>query len=462
MTTIEQAFELALQHHRSGRLAEAQAIYQKILESNPRHAGSLNLLGVIAVQQRQYGSGIALIEQAIARDPHQASFHSNLGEAHRGRGDFERARASFERALRIDPALTETHNNLGLVLQACGDFPAARRSLERAIELRPDNAEAHYNLARLLLLLGDFGSGWREHGWRRRIVGHPSQQLASPPWDGRPLEHERLLLYGEQGLGDNLQMIRYLSLVRQVARHIEVQLPAALLPLMAVSGIQGLPLEGPAPPHDAHCSLADLPAIFSPTESSIPNAVPYLSAHEERVRQWTARMTAYPGYRVGIAWQGNPSFALDELRSIQLVYFAPLAHVPGVRLVSLQKKPGSEQIDALAGGFELLRFDDQLDVSHGSFMDTAALMQGLDLVVTSDTSIAHLAGALAVPTWVILPHVPDWRWMLERSDSPWYPTLRLFRQSGRGQWGEVLARATAALAERVAAANTNPSGRVKS
>lgn len=458
MPTIEQAFHLAIEHHRAGRVADAENLYRQILQYDARHAGSLNLLGVIANQRGQLDAGIELIGQAIAIDAGQAGFHSNLGEAYRRRGEFDEARQCFETALRLDASTSETHNNLGLILQAQGDLPSARQCFKRAIGLRADNADAHYNLARLLLLEGDFSAGWREHAWRRLIFGHPSQRLTGRVWGGRPLHDQTLLVYGEQGLGDNLQFIRYLPLVEARAARLSVQVPGALLSLLTGSGFRHLlPLEGPPPPHDVHCSFADLPHLFETTVETIPAAVPYLFPDEQLLKAWRSEIGQHKGFRVGIAWQGNPDFQLDRLRSIPLQDFEPLAQVPGVRLLSLQKHNGAGQIDALSPRFEVLRFDDHLDVAHGTFMDTAALMKCLDLVITSDTSIAHLAGALAVPTWVVLPQAPDWRWLLHRQDSPWYPTMRLFRQTRMGQWSDVIQIVAAELAQRVSSM-TSPQG----
>lgn len=449
MATIEQAFHLAIEHHRAGRVADAENLYRQILQFAPRHAGSLNLLGVIEIQRRQPETGVELIGQAIAIDPNQSSFHSNLGEAYRAVGQLAKARQCFEHALRLGGNITETHNNLGLILQSQGDLPAAQQCYERAIALRPDNAEAHYNLSRLLLLEGDFEAGWREHAWRRRIFGHPSQTLTTPVWDGKPLENRTLLLYGEQGLGDNLQFIRFVPLVKSRVANLVVQVPDGLLPLLSCSGIQHLaPLTGPTPPHGVQCSLADLPEHFGTTIETIPARVPYLFPAEYLLAAWRTEMKQHPGFRVGIAWQGNPDFYSDRWRSIPLTDFEPLTRVPEVRLVSLQKHDGAKQLDAIAGRLKVVRFDDRLDIAHGSFMDTAALMKCLDLVVTSDTSIAHLAGALGVPTWVVLPQAPDWRWMLHRQDSPWYPTMRLFRQAQAGSWTEVMHRVAEALTER--------------
>jgi hypothetical protein len=253
-------------------------------------------------------------------------------------------------------------------------------------------------------------------------------------------------------LGDTLQFIRYVAPAKTRAPKLVIQVPGVLLPILTCSGYQRLfPLEAPPPPHDAQASLADLPELFGSTLETVPAAVPYLFADERLVAAWRNELAQREGYRVGIAWQGNPSFQLDRLRSIPLQEFEPLARVRGVRLVSLQRHSGLDQLDALARRFDVERFDDRLDTTSGSFMDTAAVMKNLDLVVTSDTSIAHLAGALGVPTWVVLPSAPDWRWLLHRQDSPWYPTMRLWRQTHRGEWSDVMHQVAAELAHRVAA-----------
>ncbi|MEX0978490.1 MAG: tetratricopeptide repeat-containing glycosyltransferase family protein, partial [Pirellulales bacterium] len=415
----------------------------------PSHAETLHLFGLIAIQQGRYADAMASIGQAIAVNPRRASFYSNLGEAHRGLGQLAEAVDCCQRAIRLEPNLSEAHNNLGLALRTQGDVAGATRQFERAVELKHDNVNAHFNLACILLLQGDFQRGLREYAWRMQMPWHPSRELSIPPWDGSPLVGKRLLLYAEQGLGDTMQFIRYLPLIHRRAAEVTTIVQGELLPLLPRSGFQGLlPRGAPTPPCDAQCPLVSLPELLATTPQTIPADVPYLRADPQLVEHWRAQLDGISGFKVGIAWQGSKTYMLDRYRSIPPAAFEPLATVGGVRLISLQVGEETRQLDALAGRFEVLRFLDRFDAEHGAFMDTAAVMMNLDLVVTSDTAIAHLAGALGVPVWVALCAAPDWRWMLNRPDSPWYPTMRLFRQSVLGQWSDVFAAIAAAIMER--------------
>jgi hypothetical protein len=278
-------------------------------------------------------------------------------------------------------------------------------------------------------------------------------QFPTPPWDGSPLDGRTILVHAEQGLGDTMQFLRYVPLVRRRGgRVILVCQPPLMRLLSRVPGIERLVAWGePLPEYDVQVPLMSLPGLFGTTLETVPAEVPYLDAEPALVEAWRHRLGSYAGFQVGIVWQGNPRFRFDRLRSIPLAQFAPLARVPGVHLLSLQKGPGRDQLAALPGSFPVTDLGHQLDETTGAFLDTAAVMKNLDLVITSDTVAAHLAGALGVPVWVALHDVPDWRWLLDREDSPWYPTMRLFRQTRPGQWEEVFERIAAALHRRLAA-----------
>ncbi len=261
-------------------------------------------------------------------------------------------------------------------------------------------------------------------------------------WDGSPLEGRTILLHTEQGLGDAIQFIRFAASVRDRGGRVLVECPKGLVPLLgSCPGIAGLVARGEeAPPFDVHAPLLGLPRLLGTTLANLPRAVPYLSADPAAVARWGEELALDRSWKVGIAWQGNPRFKADRHRSIPLARFAPLAAVPGVRLYGLQKGPGTEQIAPASATVPLVDLGARLDEAGATFADTSAVMRHLDLIVTSDTSIAHLAGALGVPVWVALGASADWRWLLGREDCPWYPTMRLFRQSRPGDWAEVLAR----------------------
>jgi hypothetical protein len=258
-------------------------------------------------------------------------------------------------------------------------------------------------------------------------------------------------LHAEQGLGDTLQFVRFASLVRQCGGRVLLLAPRPLLPLLELTdGFDHIACDiDSLPPFDVHAPLMSLPGILRTTLNSVPATVPYLAANAELTAVWRERLQTARGFRVGINWQGDPNNPMDRTRSISLMQFAPLADVAGVRLISLQKGPGTEQLVANASEFDVVHLGDDVDESAGAFMDTAAIMQSLDLVITSDTSIAHLAGGQGVPVWVALAFVPEWRWLLERDDSPWYPTMRLFRQPQPDDWSGLFAEMQTMLSQLV-------------
>ena len=257
-----------------------------------------------------------------------------------------------------------------------------------------------------------------------------------------------------KGAGDTLQFVRYARLVKERGGVVVLAAPERLHPILrtarGIDRLVPLPREAPPPEFDVHCPLLSLPAVFGTTPETVPAQVPYLHAEPARIARWRKALEPVKGFRVGIAWQGSPTMLpYDRWRSVPLDRFAPLARVEGVRLVSLQYGPGSEQLEAVAGRFPIVDLAGQLDESAGAFLDTAAVMANLDLVVTCDTALAHLGGALGVPTWLVLAAVPNWRWLLDREDTPWYPTVRLFRQIRAGSWEEPFRRMAETLADLV-------------
>jgi hypothetical protein len=328
--------------------------------------------------------------------------------------------------------------------------------------LKPDYADAHWNLSLLVLRFGDFEQGWVEHEWRWKIDQTQPREFSKPRWDGEALEGQTILLHAEQGFGDTIQFVRYAALVkeRNPGAGVVVQCQKRLVNLLRTCrGIDRLVLEGgELPAFDVHAPLLSLPGILKTTLETIPADVPYLFADEGLVAKWKAKLDAVKGFRVGINWHGREGNVESRRRDVPLEFFEGLAQVPGVRLVSSQKGEAATRSEVGGQGSELGETDaarptivdvGEFDTDSGAFMDTSAIMMNLDLVITSDTSVAHLAGALGVPVWVALPFVPDWRWLLDRSDSPWYPTMRLFRQKRIGDWMGVFEEIRAALAERV-------------
>jgi hypothetical protein len=299
------------------------------------------------------------------------------------------------------------------------------------------------------LVAEDYERGWPAYEGRLRIPGFVPQPNI-PRWKGEPLAGRTLMLLAEQGLGDTIHFVRYARALKKQGARIVLACQAALGRLLASApGVDELYILGSAgelPPCDFCIPLLSVPGALGTTAATIPREVPYLSADPELVARWRADLAGVDGFKIGIAWQGSRSFDLDRWRSIPLAQFAPLARLPGVRLISLQKGFGSEQVALV--DFPVLDIAGRLDEVAGPFLDTAAVIRNLDLVVTANTAIAHLAGALGVPVWLALQFSPDWRWLRDRDDSPWYPTMRLFRQTAIGQWSDVFKRIAKAIPPR--------------
>jgi hypothetical protein len=304
---------------------------------------------------------------------------------------------------------------------------------------------AHWNRALAWLLMGDYARGWQEYEWRWQRPQTPPRPFRQPRWDGSPLAGRTILLHMEQGLGDMLQFIRYAAPLKRQGATVLVETLKLLVPFFQrCPGVDQVFAEGEAlPDFDVHAPLMSLPALLATTLETVPAEVPYLFAEEELVARWARELGSEPGFKIGVVWQGNPHHGWDHFRSFPLAQLAPLAELPGVRLYSLQRGPGAEQLATLNGRFPVTDLAGRWADPFVSLRELAAVMANLDLVVTADTAPAHLAGALSVPAWVALAAVADWRWLLGREDSPWYPTLRLFRQDRLGDWGPVFHRLAA-------------------
>jgi tetratricopeptide (TPR) repeat protein len=432
---------------RQGDWQEAIQCFQRSLKLDPHFSDAHYNLGNALKDRGQWDEAVDHYQQALRLNANNANIHNNLASVLQNQRKLDEAVSRYQQALQINPNHAEAHRNLGTALQGQGKLELALEHYRQAIRIRPNFAEPHHDRALLQLLLGDFEHGWPEYEWRFRLpaLGKP-RHFSQPVWDGASLAGRTILLHAEQGLGDTMQFIRFVPLVKRSEGTVIVECQAALLPLLAnTAGIDCLAARGSAlPAFDCHAPLLSLPRILGINTANIPSAVPCLHAHAKLIERWKHHMSGMrlePQHRmsdllVGIAWQGNPAFRNDYLRSIPLSHFARLAQVDGVSLVSLQKGPGTEQLT----GDDIKKCIGNLDEVAGPFMDTAAIMTYLDLVICSDSAVAHLAGTLGVPVWVALPLVPDWRWLLEREDSPWYPTMRLFRQTRAGCWDDVFAR----------------------
>jgi tetratricopeptide (TPR) repeat protein len=417
-----------------GLLDEAIVCFQDALRQRPDYAEAYSNLGNVLQEQENFDEAVACYRRAAELKPEIAEVHHNLANALQAQGNLDEAVVSFQRALALKPGLLETLNNLGTAYQELRRLDEAIDFYRRALALAPDYARSRMNLSQIMLLRGDLAHGWPEYEWRWKTGQLAVPCYAGPVWNGEPLNGKKILLHAEQGLGDTIQFIRYAQIVKALGATVVVECQKPLTKLLAsCAGIDRLLAAGGYLPHfNFHLPLLSLPRIFKTDLASIPARVPYISADPVLVEAWREKLKALKGFRVGINWRGREGKIESRRRDVPLALFRGLAQIPGVQLVSLQK--GAGRADLAAAGFAVFDPGDNLDTAHGPFMDSAAIMENLDLVITSDTSIPHLAGALGVPVWVALPFFPDWRWMLDRTDSPWYPTMRLFRQSIRGDW----------------------------
>ncbi|MCU0559499.1 MAG: tetratricopeptide repeat-containing glycosyltransferase family protein [Desulfobacterales bacterium] len=493
----EAHFNLALVSKRAGRTAEALAGFRRVLRLQPGNSQALCHVADLLCAAGDCASAVVHYRAALAFDPELSEARNNLGNALRildelpaaidcfrtlvrlrpdlaeghynlgssllAVGEPEAAAAALQEALRLKPGYAEAWNNLGLACKALARYPEAIECFCLALRLKPGSAEARWNRAYARLLTGDFARGWQDfearydlNQWR---LFYPFRR-SSPRWGGETLSSGTILVHDEQGLGDTLQFVRYLPWVRQRCARVILETQAPLVDVLrglpGVDEVRARPDAAPADSGiDAHIALMSLPRITGTAAESIPCVVPYIWPEIDKQRRWAAR-TAGPGLKVGIVWAGRPAHHNDKNRSCRLQELAGLSRIPGLRLFSLQKGPAAAQLRELG----LNGVIDDLDAELGDFTDTAAAVATLDLLVSVDTAVAHLAGAMARPVWVLLPFIPDWRWLLGRTESPWYPTMRLFRQDRAGEWGSVLRRVERAL--RIHLAGANARGRAES
>jgi len=464
--------ESAVQHHNAGRLSEAGGIYQDILKADPNNADALHLLGVLNHQTGKSDVAIGLISKALAINPAYAEAHSSLGAIYRSLANLDEAVACYQKALRINPGYADAHYNLGNVFLELGQLDEAVGCFQKTLTLNPDNTKAHHNLGNafkelgrvdeamacchraiasdsnyaeaysnlgiLQLLSGDFLNGWGNYARRWQTVDFSKSRRAyqQPYWDGRDFHGKTLLLYPEQGLGDFIQFARYVPIVAHKGGTVTLEVPAALYDLYArLEGADIVVQTDQSPgPFDLHAALMDIPGLLGTTLQTIPPWQGRLQVPGELVEKWKTRLGAHQGLRVGMVWAGNPGHKNDIRRSIEASLLKPLCSLNDVQIFSLQVGRDGQVVE----NFSSKVIDLSADLT--SFSETAAAMLNLDLIISVDSAPAHLAAAFGCPIWTLLPFSPDWRWLLERDDSPWYPGMRLFRQSKRDDWQAVIER----------------------
>ncbi len=460
MTAQSDPLAAARHHHALGNLDEAERLYSEALASNPANAHALHMLSTIAFRRGDARSAIKLARRSLEIVPSVAEAHNNLGSFLFDQGLIDDAIESYRKALQMRPDYPIAYHNLGNALREKGDFEGAEACYLSALRLSSEMAQTRVDLFTLRVLSAGFNCDWSEYEWRWKTGQTLPSAPRAPRWNGESLTGKTMLLRAEQGLGDTLQFIRYAALVKDLGARTIVQCQEPLVMLLATcQGIDSfLADEDHSATLDFQAHLLSLPGILRTTTDTIPRKVPYISADSALTEHWRNSLRDIQGFRVGINWRGRAGKGPMRKRDVPLELLETLSDVAGVRLIALQKEIGhfhdaNQHFEPRASVGTVARAPifqpGEFDTAHGPFMDTAAIMMNLDLVVTSDTSIAHLAGALGVPVWVALPFVPDWRWLLDRTDSPWYPTMRLFRQKSLGDWEGVIEEIKNALATAV-------------
>lgn len=436
---------LGLAFQEQGLPDQAASCYRKATAFSPNAPEPYNNLGNLLTNEGKADKALPLFLKAVKLRPDYPEAWNNMGVACQNLNRVGHAITCYGKALDLNPGFVDARNNLGIAYQHLGETNHALDCFRKALALEPENPDAHFHLSLLLLLQGKMTEGWKEYEWRQlrdewKNV-HPWSDTA-PGWDGTSFHGQTLLIRSEQGLGDTIQFVRYLPLVKDLGGKIIFEIPESLLNLFRnIPGAENLipltPPESSLPHHDLSVALMSIPGLLGTTLETVPDLVPYIFPDPRKTTSWKRRMK-HKGMGVGLVWAGNPGNHDDRNRSCDLRHFLPLAGIPGVQFYGLQKGTAAAQANELPHGMMM----ENLGKHLRDFSDTCAVIENLDLVISVDTAVVHLAGAMGKPVWVLLPYAPDWRWLLEREDSPWYPTMRLFRQLEPGNWGELFRRVT--------------------
>jgi len=455
--TVEQVLGRAQAAAQAKRLNEASGICADVLAAVPDQPAALALQGIVAAMAGDPENGVALLRRAIQFRPGNATWHAHLSALCRTTYRMEEALAAGQESIRLDSSNPEHLVNLSLIFVDMDDREKATACLLRALGLKHDHADGHLAMAQNLLAVGDFDPGWMEYEWRNQTEAGKATmpEMTSAAWNGMTIPTGKLLLVGDQGYGDTIQFARYIPMVAERCQEVIVGCSAEMEPLLTnIPGVTHYCHRwADVPGHAAHCRLSSLPYLFRTQVDTIPGQTPYMKANPERIAHWRERLAATlpTGVRrIGLAWTGRPTHPNDRRRSLPLEQLVMLANAGPAAFVSLQKPMPPRDRETIR------RFAGMTDLSDDlkDFGETAALIENLDLVITVDTSMGHLAGALGKPTWILIPKAADWRWMLDREDSPWYPSVRLFRQQKPGVWAEPMARLHAALCHELSGALT--------
>ena len=422
-------------HHKAGRLDDAEGAYRRYIADNPVHGEALVNLSAILNEQGQHEEAAALARRALDLKQDSPPAHTNLGNALGRLGQLDEAEKEVRAAVALDPGYAPAYLNLGVVLHRSGRPRDAVEAWRTAVRLEPGNADSHLNLAMGLLALGHMHEGWDEYEWRWKTKQCSYSELPGRAWNGEPFQGKTLLLIAEQGLGDTIQFARYARLAKERGGTVLLQCQHHLVKLLRnLAGVDGIVPVGIEPSFDLHAPLLGLPRIFGTDLTNIPAAAPYLEPPTAWTEAWRWRVQTSGKRSVGLVWAAGPRQEIDRMRSVPRDLFAALAGIPNVQFFSLQRGPETAHLPALEARLPVTN----LEAGPANIVDTAAAIQNLDLLISVDTMTAHLAGALGKPVWTLLPFAPDFRWLLDRNDTPWYPTMRLFRQPRPGDWTSVI------------------------
>lgn len=458
----------------------AEKSYRQALNINPQYAKAYFMLGGLLKEANKTDEALNCLGKAIELDPSHFDAYLYKARIHTDIRQYSEALPLYTKAQTLQPDNTQckldyanTLNmmnrtqealdiylelyktlprspsiiyNVAYTLKKLGRTQEALDYYHRVLELDPNHAEGHFGLGVAYLSIEDFERGWKEYEWRWNRANMAPRNFEQPRWDGSDIHGKTILLYAEQGLGDTLQFIRYAKVLKDRGATVYFASQNPLVDILSLCPYldKVVQLHGAVPHFDTHASLMSLPFIMGTRVETIPHEIPYLHARQDLVAQWAQKLSSDTSFKIGICWQGNPNYSTPFLRntvaakSMKVTEFEPLARIPGVSLYSLQKTSGEEQLKNLPAGFVVHDFGPDFDITNGRFMDTAAVMKNLDLVISVDTATVHMAGGLGVPTWMLLPEPADWRWMSRASDTPWYPHMRMFRQPQPDDWKSVI------------------------
>lgn len=439
--------QLGIVYQQQNHLDKACETFNKVLATNPHNLSALREYAKTLLRADKLEEAAIYFEQALQLEPRHVYTQFDLANTYNMLNRMTEALALYELLAENHPKSAELIYNYAYALKKVGRVEEAIPFYQKALHLKPDYANAHFSLGLAYLTLGDFKHGWPEYEWRWASYNESPKKFNKPIWDGSDLNGKRIFVYAEQGLGDTFQFVRYLKLLKAQGAHVIFQTQKPLKTLLSrCPYIDELLVQGQQhiPPFDTYIALMSLPLMFDTEIETVPAEIPYIYADEHLVTYWKEQLSSDTHFKVGICWQGNANYRTQALRhtvaakSTSAAMFAPLADVEGVSFYSLQKINGEDQLNKLPDGFVVHTFGPDFDESHGRFMDTAALIKNLDLVITIDTSICHCSAALGAKVWLLLPTPADWRWMLECTHTPWYPNMRLFRQKTPGDWHNLM------------------------